>query len=175
MRDVLASEERSVQDHAFATILKNRVARGGILAPGAGFAKRGENGRGLSSRWYPDTLRRRIIAIANQRERITFIEGDGIDVIRENAHRSDCAFFIDPPYTIAGKRLYKYWDLDHAQLFALASTLKGDFLMTYDNAREIRALAAQYGFATRLISMNTTHHTAKRELLIGRTLHWLAG
>ncbi len=175
VRAVLAAQEQSVKDHAFATILKNRVARGGILAPGAGFAKRGEDGRGLSSRWYPDTLRRRIIAIANRIEQITFIQGDGMEVIRDNAHRADCAFFIDPPYTVAGKRLYKYSDLDHTQLFALASTLQGDFLMTYDNAHEIRALAAEYGFATRLISMKTTHHTAKRELLIGRALDWLPG
>ena len=53
---------------AFRTILKNRINRGGILAPGAGIIKQGENGKGLASRWYPETLRRRILEIAALRE-----------------------------------------------------------------------------------------------------------
>lgn len=174
VRDVLAEQSRSLEHRAFATIVKNRVARGGILAPGAGVFKRGENGRGLSSRWYPKTLCRRILEIAHRRDRITFIAGDGMAVLKENARRTDCAFFIDPPYTVAGRRLYRYSELDHNELFARARGLRGDFLMTYDNAEEIAALSAAHGFATRLIAMKTTHHSAKRELLIGRTLDWLA-
>lgn len=64
VREILASETRTVCDQAFSTILRNRVQRGGILAPGAGLMKVGENGRGMKSRWYPTTLQRRILAIA---------------------------------------------------------------------------------------------------------------
>lgn len=39
-------------------------------------------------------------------------------------------YFIDPPYWVAGTRLYDYSDLDHRQLFNVVQTLKGDFLMT---------------------------------------------
>jgi DNA adenine methylase len=49
---------------AFTTIIENWVNRGGILANGASFIKNGENGKGITSRWYPETLRRRILAIA---------------------------------------------------------------------------------------------------------------
>jgi len=170
---VIADQGRSLENRAFATIVKNRVARGGILAPGAGVFKRGENGRGLTSRWYPDTLRRRILDIIERKDQMTFIQGDGIEVLKANAHCTDCAFFIDPPYTVAGRRLYKYSEIDHKALFTIVSALSGDFLMTYDNADEIRALATKHGFATRLIAMKTTHHTAKQELMIGKTLDWL--
>lgn len=173
VKRVLADEGGSLEHRAFATIVKNRVARGGILAPGAGVFKRGENGRGLTSRWYPGTLRRRILEIVERKDEMTFIQGDGIEVLRANAHRTDCAFFIDPPYTVAGRRLYKYSEIDHEGLFATVSDLSGDFLMTYDNTDEISALATKHGFATRLIAMKTTHHTAKRELMIGKTLEWL--
>lgn len=37
-------------DLAFQTILRNRVQRGGILAPGASLMKNGENNRGAASR-----------------------------------------------------------------------------------------------------------------------------
>lgn len=52
VRAVLGSRHRSTEERAFATIVRNRVQRGGILAPGAGLMKDGENGRGIASRWY---------------------------------------------------------------------------------------------------------------------------
>ena len=175
----LATPATTVHGRAFQTILKNRVNRGGILAPGAGRVKLGENGRGLRSRWYPQTLKRRILDIVGQREHITFIQGDGLEVLRENAHRRDVVFFIDPPYTAGGKRaglrLYRYSELDHEELFRLTATLAGDFLMTYDDAAEIRNLARQHGFDTEIVAMKSTHHTRMNELLIGRNLDWVRG
>jgi len=163
----------SFRERAFKTILRNRVQRGGILAPGAGVMKIGENGRGLASRWYPETLSRRILAITELRRRITFEQGDGIDAIRRNAPRRDVAFFIDPPYTVAGRRLYTCSDMDHEELFRVIGRVSGDFLMTYDNTAEIRRLAERFGFETRLIAMRNTHNTKMTELLIGRGLDWL--
>ena len=100
----LAKPAHTTRQKAFQTILKNRVNRGGILAPGAGRVKSGEGGKGLKSRWYPRTLQKRILSITAIKERITFIHGDGIKVISQNAYRKDSVFFIDPPYTAGGKR-----------------------------------------------------------------------
>ena len=171
----LANGNRSLEHRAFAGIVKNRVTRGGILAPGAGFVKLGENGKGLASRWYPHTLSRRVLQIVGRRDRLHFIHGDGMKVLRQYSARAGVVYFIDPPYTVAGRRLYKHCDIDHEALFVLASRLKGDFLMTYDNAEEVRTLAGKYRFPTRAIEMKTTHHRQKTELLIGRSLGWLGG
>jgi DNA adenine methylase len=173
---VLSSNSESVRQRAFRTIVKNRTYHGGILAPGSGLIKHGENGKGLSSRWYPETLRKRILGIASIKDRIEFIEGDGIEVIRETAHKPDVAFFIDPPYTAAGKkagkRLYTHFDLDHEELFRVVAATTGDFLMTYDDADGVREMARQHNFDTLLISMKNTHHAKMTELLIGRCLDW---
>jgi DNA adenine methylase len=158
---------------AFATILRNRVQRGGIMAPGAGLVKHGENGRGLSSRWYPTTLARRIREIAQIRERFSFCEGDGMEIIQRYRGVEDAAFFIDPPYTIAARRLYQHWQLDHRSLFRLLSEVKGDVLLTYDNTSEIASLALEAGFETEAIAMKNTHHARMTELLIGKNLSWL--
>lgn len=167
----------SNEEKAFHTILRNRINRGGILAPGAGRIKNGENGKGIKSRWYPETLSKRIISIGKIRDRITFIEGDGLQVIEQNSTRSDTVHFFDPPYTAAGKkagtRLYTHFDIDHERLFALAETLKGDFLMTYDNALDVKQMADRHGFATELVAMKNTHHAEMTELLISRNLKWL--
>lgn len=176
VEEVLTKSGDSIRDKAFRTILKNRVNRGGILAPGAGIVKNGENGKGLHSRWYPETLKRRILSIVEFKDRFTFVQGDGQKVMRQYAHHADAAFFIDPPYTAAGKkagrRLYTHSELDHCELFRLAKGLSGDILMTYDCADELVELAKRQGFDTLLVAMKNTHHAKMNELLIGSNLDW---
>jgi DNA adenine methylase len=177
LQETLSSTAQTTRERAFQTILKNRTHHGGILAPGSAPLKHGENGKGIASRWYADTLRKRILALSEIRERVTVIEGDGIDVIRRNAHRSDAAFFIDPPYTAggkrAGRRLYTHSEMDHEELFRIMSETAGDFLMTYDDAADVHELAKRYGLAKEPVSMKSTHHTKMTELLIGRDMSWM--
>ncbi len=173
----LSKPPSSRQERAFQTIIRNRINRGGILAPGAGKVKHGENGKGLTSRWYPKTLKKRILDIAEMAERITFKHGDGMEIIEQYAGDRSAVFFIDPPYTASGKRagtrLYTHNQLDHEALFELSARVAGDFLMTYDDASEVRDLARRHGFDTRAIPMKNTHHAEMTELLIGRSLEWL--
>jgi DNA adenine methylase len=170
---VLKQNSPELRNKAFQTILRNRVQRGGILADGAGLIKTGENGRGLNSRWYPETLARRIREINLRKDKMTFVEGNGLDLIEENKADAEAAFYIDPPYTIAARRLYKVWQIDHTKLFATMASCRGDFLMSYDNTAEIAALANEYGFESRPIAMKSTHHAKMTELLIGKDLSWL--
>lgn len=178
VREILSNEPQSLKHKAFQTIVKNRVNRGGILAPGAGMIKQGEKGKGLKSRWYPETLKRRILQIAEIRDRITFIPGDGLEIITQNIHRHNVVFFIDPPYTAAGKkaghRLYQYAQLNHEKLFQLASQMAGDFLMTYDESQAVKAWANLHRFDWETVAMKNTHHAKMTELLVGRNLDWLS-
>ncbi len=177
VEQVLSRGSASQREQAFETILKNRVNHGGILAPGAGRIRTGEGSRGMRSRWYPETLSRRILNIAAIRDRLSFIQGDGMQVLREHASDANTVFFIDPPYTAAGKRagsrLYTYHELDHEALFTIVETLRGDFLMTYDNCHGVRQLARKHGFDMEPIAMKNTHHAEMTELLIGKNLDWL--
>ncbi len=173
----LAKPAQSRRDLAFQTILKNRTAHGGILAEGAGVLKNGENGKGILSRWYPQTLAKRITNIEFVAKRIEFVHGDAFEVMTEYRKEKDAVFFIDPPYTAGGKsagsRLYTHSEVDHEKLFALCEKLHGDFLMTYDNAEEVCALAERHGFQTKPVAMKNTHHAEMNELLIGRNLDWV--
>jgi DNA adenine methylase len=174
---LLASRPRPVRERAFRTIVQNRISHGGILANGAGLIKNGENGKGILSRWYPETLKKRILEIAKVKHRIRFIKGDGFPVIQAYSDSPNAVFFVDPPYTAstkkAGTRLYKYHQINHEELFNRMSKVSGDFLMTYDDAEEVRALAVKYRLETRLVPMSNTHHAKMNELLIGRNLSWV--
>jgi DNA adenine methylase len=180
VRSTLARDDGGTREQAFRTILKNRTYHGGILAPGAALIKHGENGKGLKSRWYAETLASRIVAIGRIRDRFTFVHGDGIEVMRSYARRKRAVFFIDPPYTAggsngkrAGTRLYTHHELDHERLFATAQRAAGDVLLTYDDAPDVRALAERHGFDIEAVAMKNTHHARMTELLIGRSLDWV--
>lgn len=170
----LEKKHKQIQDIAFCTILKNRVSHGGIMAKGSGLIKKGENGKGIRSRWYPQTLYNRILAMNLIKEKINFQAGDGFKVIEEQKNDPNNYFFIDPPYTTAGKRLYTYHNLDHERLFALAAQIRGKFMLTYDDTEQIRQLADKYNLPYRTIPMKTTHHLEKNEIIVSDNFNWWA-
>ncbi len=163
----------SVLEHGFRTLVLNRTRRNGILAPGASFCRRGEAGKGLRSRWYPDTLAARLMAIRDFSERFIFLEGDGfrlLPIILEG-WGSRAAVFIDPPYTArggknAGSRLYDHSHIDHAALFKILAEHDANFLMTYDPAEEIVELVSQHDFNAVGLFMKNGHHGRMREIVI---------
>lgn len=169
----LSSKPKSKLESAFQTILRNRVQHGGIIAPGASLMKEGENGKGLASRWYPETLGRRIRAINAISNRIGFLQGDGLLYLRQNVGKKNAVFFIDPPYTVTGRRLYTCSELDHAELFKILSESNCEFLMTYDQSAAIEALANTHGFAYEQILMQGRLNQRKTELIITRDRAWL--
>ena len=163
-----------VVDRGFRTLVLNRTRRGGILANGASLSRAGEAGKGVSSRWYPDTISRRIRAVARFANRIEFREADGLEVLEEmtDTQHSQSVVFVDPPYTAAGKsagrRLYNHNQIDHVNLFGRLAKTEVDFLMTYDQSPEILDLARTHCFAIKRVRMKNTHHHQIWELLISR-------
>ena len=160
-------------ERGFRTLVLNRTRRGGILAPGASLQVKGENGKGVASRWYPKTLTKRIQAIELCSERIAFSEADGVARLESwLAAERDGAVFVDPPYTAGGKRagsrLYAHNSLDHARVFELLAESSAPFLMTYDCAPEICTLVRRFGFAAVQVTMKNTHHSRIAELVITR-------
>lgn len=168
-------ESESALVHGFRTLVLNRTRRGGILAQGAALTKNGENGQGVSSRWYPATLEKRLQAISAVSERIEFHHGDGLRTLENllESSREETVYFIDPPYTArggkrAGSRLYNHNELDHGQLFAVLANSNADFLMTYDCSEEIMSLVRSHGFSAAVVMMKNGHHACIPELIITR-------
>ncbi len=163
----------TVTEHGFRTLVLNRTRRGGILAPGASFSRIGENGKGVASRWYPETLAARLAAIQGYAERMTFLEGDGLKLLPALLHGwgRKAAVFLDPPYTAkggkrAGSRLYSHSKIDHSRLFSVLAEHNSNFLMTYDAAQEIIDLVDEHNFDAVCLSMKNTHHNQLSEIVI---------
>ena len=170
-KSVSALEQQDTS--GFRTLVLNRTRNSGILAPGASFIRNGENGKGIISRWYPDTLIRRLEMIANHADRITFHEADGMDILESLDCVADkTAIFLDPPYTAGGKRagtrLYAHSSIDHQKLFGTLADSRMDFLMTYDCSSEIVELIHQHKFHAVSVQMKNAHHNEVQELVITR-------
>jgi DNA adenine methylase len=175
VNNILAVDYSTDEENALKTIIKNRTFHGGILAKGSGLIKYGENGKGITSRWYPKTLCKRINHIQQFKNKITFMQANGMDIINDNLNNK-AIFFIDPPYTAGGKRagnrLYNHHELDHELLFSLCVHMDC-FLMTYDISNEIELLAKKHNFEIKEIPMKNTHNMEMKEYIISKNLEWV--
>ena len=175
VEEVVRRTPADTVERGFRTLVLNRTRRGGILADGASLTRSGENGKGIASRWYPDTLVRRLRKISKYAEKIDFLTTDGVRLLDEwltSRSSSNNVIFVDPPYNAggkrAGRRLYNYNTVDHPRLFGLLAGGSADFLMTYDDCPEIIDLIDQHGFHAVRVAMKNTHHAQMTELLITR-------
>lgn len=147
------------------TLLRNRLNHGGIITAGAAPLKRGEDDKGLGSRWYPKTLVSRIHRIREMRDKIDFHQGDALPIL-QIGNWDECAFFVDPPYPIAGRRLYSHCKIDDENLLEKLQQTGRPFLATYENLEAISAIAVKLGLGIEHASMFARCHTRKTELII---------
>lgn len=166
--------QESLRLRGLATLVHNRISRGGIMADGAGVMNEGEGGKGITSRWYPSTLVERIQRI-RRADGVDLVHDDGLEIMQGYIDRNNTALFVDPPYPGAGDRLYKHSDVDHERIFRCCAEAEARCLITYDHSQEVRSLIDTYNFESEEIIMSTTHHEEKSELLISRDLGWLRG
>ena len=126
---VIHSEPTELLEIAWRTLVQNRISHGGIIAPGGGILKRGEGGRGVLSRWYPETLARRIKALNIVRERVTVVQEDGLRVLEKYVGKTDVRVFHRSALFGWRKKggltlIYAHSAIDHARLFDLMGGLE---------------------------------------------------
>lgn len=149
VKTYIDKENKNTTEIAFQTILKNRTYHGGILAAGSGLLKNGEKGKGIKSRWYPQTLAKRILHLHTLKDKVEVLNEDALSYLEKFDDKKGFVF-IDPPYTAlgkrAGKRLYNFHELNHDKLFDICAEKDFDFMMTYDENEFVLAASEKHGF-----------------------------
>lgn len=132
---------------AYDFLLLNRTSFAGILMANPIGGKNGSDEK-MRVRWNPQTLTNRITRISEMSSSIVLTNEDAVFYLshRTSMDNRRMTFFIDPPYTRVGKKLYtESFEGRHEEL---ARTIKGfvtensetDIVITYDDCPLVRNL-----------------------------------
>lgn len=138
-------DKDNVFDLGFATFFLNRTNRSGIIKNAGMIGGFSQNGTyKLDCRYNKEGLINRIRRIHKYRKRIHLYNLDAVDFLKKaESDLPEKSFYcIDPPYFNKGSSLYTsfYNPEDHAELSQAALELKHPWIITYDNAEEIKEL-----------------------------------
>lgn len=156
----------------FATFYLNRTNRSGILNAGpiGGYSQSGK--WNLSARYNKNELINRILFLSNYSNRIKLSNYDALvflDKLENNrSYNNKLLVYLDPPYYSMGSKLYLnyYTSKDHKQLAEYIGLSTLNWMLSYDNVKEIRDLYHDFP----MLKMNLMYHaqTVKRgsELIV---------
>ena len=126
----------------------------------------------IDSHWCCEKVVANIRRVYAMRDRISVVYGDALEEMRKHAADRTVGCFADPPYTAdvssKGHLVYLHHKLEHRTLFKLLASWHGPWLLTEDNSRMVRRLAAVYRFNVRRAGMKTADNKRKSELVIWR-------
>ncbi len=137
-------------DLGFAAFFLNRTNRSGIIGSAGMIGGGGQRGRWrLDARYNGPELAERIARVARYRDRIRVFNLDAGAFLRQCAGTltNQTLAYLDPPYYVKGQqRLYAnyYADADHAEIAALLPALPFPWVVSYDDAPQIRRLYKRY-------------------------------
>lgn len=168
-RAVYTNKRSKLFDLGFATFFLNRTNVSGILdgGPIGGIDQRGK--WKIDARYNKVALIERINQLAQYRNRIVIENEDGVALASQYLRDDNAFIYLDPPYYEKGAALYlnHYKQLDHERLAKrLNRNPSANWVLTYDNRREIKALYPERKIVNYSLNYNAYESRLGREVLI---------
>lgn len=125
----------------------NRTNFSGIIGAGPIGGQSQTSAYKIDCRFNKVALIKQINALSTLASRVNVVFGDALTYLRSNAAKISAGFsfvYIDPPYYIQGRRLYRhnYTDADHEALAVYITSQGYPWLVSYDDHPRIRELYA---------------------------------
>lgn len=153
----------------FATYFLNRTNRSGVLNAGVIGGKAQAGAYKVNARFTKPALRPRLEWIGSQRDRIQVTNHDGLECLDHYLGKSNTFIYADPPYFEKGSYLYlnAFTESDHTSLARLLNDYPDAvWLLSYDNAQEIRDLYKDRYQQTFTLNYSAHRTGRARELLV---------
>jgi DNA adenine methylase len=148
-KEVLLNTERhSVLEIGFATLFLNRTNRSGILKAGVIGGKLQSGEWKMDVRFNKHELIKRILKIANYKNRIHIYNLDAVDLLTTVTPNlpDNSLIYLDPPYYVKGSGLYRnfYTHDDHVRIEKTLRDVDKPWIVSYDNVDEIKGIYSNY-------------------------------
>lgn len=171
-RDIQNDKNKcDVFELGFSTFFLNRTNRSGIILKAGvigGFEQKSKYS--LDCRFNKKRLIDKIKRISKYKHRIHLHNMDAIDFIKsmDVLLPKKTMFCIDPPYFDKGSFLYtNYYNAeDHKTVSKAISEIKHPWILTYDNAKEIREIYNEYSQYLYTLNYSAAEKKVGTELLI---------
>lgn len=165
------ADESSMLELGFAAFFMNRCNRSGLLngGPIGGFKQSGNYK--IDCRFNRKELMRRINVISRHRENVQVSNLDACDFLSgiDGSVLNESLIFIDPPYVVQGKSIYKdfsFGEAEHRRLSEYIKSKSWRWLITYDDHPLIHSLYAERTMGVLEFSYLMQQAKIGRELLV---------
>ena len=159
--EVLAFKPKNKIEEAFQYFYLNRTSFSGIMyKPRWGYA--------LGSSVTPDKWTKIIEPVGEKLSHARITSLDFRKVIKAPGHGKSTLLYLDPPYFVASKAIYKneFSKKDHLELASLLKKTPFKFILSYEDSRQIREI---YSWA-KVNSTNFTYYMSEARRSNGKEL-----
>jgi len=163
---------RNLREAALKCLYLNRTSFSGILNDNAGpIGGRSQDKWNVGCRFNREKLATRILQLSQLSDRvITVTAKPWKNVCDDWKEKKNTFLYLDPPFYNKARRLYRFTftDNEHKQLRSYLIKLKIPWVLSYDNAREIRTIYDNKGLNARIIDNTYSAHPIGGNSFIGR-------
>lgn len=162
----------TIQDSALKGLYLNRTSFNGIIHKAGPLGGWGQVNRTLGARFNREKLSKRILELSRLRNRVVSIHNlSWLQFCETFTADSKPIFYLDPPYYYKADALYGYFFQlpEHVALHNYLKSLDADWMLSYDDAKEIRQLYERH-ISARVIDNTYSAHPIGGASFIGREL-----
>jgi len=161
-----------VRENALKCLYLNRTSFSGLLHSSAGpIGGRRQTKWTIGCRFNRQKLSSRILELSGLRNRVSAVTQSGwMECCEIWNGAKNVLFYLDPPFYHKADRLYRYTfsNEEHEALRDYMVILKTPWILSYDNAGEIRLLYDRLGLNARIIDNTYCAHPIGGNSFIGR-------